>query len=654
MNLSNKPITQISLNSCIMALTLIKYIDYTFGGEIMGFIPYNSRDLFFKNKFGSVSAGEEIHLRLVLPRSFCCSGAVFMLRRDDGAYEELSMLWAGMCGDDAEIWDIHTTIKTEGLYWYHFDYFSSYGRSSVLQTQDGIGDFSGNSLARKDWQLTVTEKDFTTPDWLKGGIIYQIFPDRFYNSGTKKENVPTDRVIRKDWGNEPEWRPTHDGKVLNNDFFGGDLKGIEEKLPYLKDLGITCIYLNPIFESHSNHRYDTADYSKIDPTLGTEKDFRNLCKSAKELGIHIILDGVFSHTGDDSVYFNKKGRYSTLGAYNSTESPYYKWYKFTNYPNKYQSWWGFETLPEVIEEGEEYRNFINGKGGIIEKWLEAGASGFRLDVADELPDIFIDELRARLKETNPQALLMGEVWEDATTKHSYGSRRRYLLGSQFDSVMNYPFANAIIDFCRSGKAEYFMSEVSQIVENYPKQCLDVMMNHIGTHDTERAITKIAGESCEYRDRAWQSCHSLGDKYQKGVELLKCAVALQFTLPGVPSVYYGDEAGMEGYKDPFNRGCYPWGNENLELLDFYRTMGRIRTENPVFRKGYFSPVSSMLGCVAYRRHDENGDIMVIVNRNEHPISYRLPDYYANPKALYGNNPENQEVYIDGCSFVILSL
>ena len=620
----------------------------------MGFIPYNSRDLFFKNKFGSIEAGEEIHLRLVIPRSFCCSGATLMLRLDDGNYEELAMSWAGMSGDDAEIWNIHTTIEKEGLYWYHFDYFSSYGRSSILQTQDGIGDFSGNFLARKDWQLTVTEKDFTTPDWLKGGIIYQIFPDRFYNSGAKKENVPADRIMRDDWGNEPEWRPTPQGKVLNNDFFGGDLKGIEEKLPYLKDLGVSCIYLNPIFESHSNHRYDTADYSKIDPTLGTEKDFASLCKSAKKHGIRIILDGVFSHTGDDSVYFNKKGRYSTLGAYNSAESPYYKWYKFTNFPDKYQSWWGFETLPEVIEEGEEYRNFINGKGGIIEKWLKAGANGFRLDVADELPDIFIDELRVRLKETKPDALLMGEVWEDATTKHSYGSRRRYLLGSQFDSVMNYPFANAIIDFCRNGKAEYFMSTIMQIVENYPKQCLDVMMNHIGTHDTERAITKIAGESCEYRDRKWQSEHSLGDKYQKGVELLKCAVALQFTLPGVPSVYYGDEAGMEGYKDPFNRGCYPWGNENKELLDFYKTMGRIRRENSVFEKGFFSPVSSMLGCVAYRRHDENGDIMVIVNRNEHPISYRLPDYYSNSKALYGNNPENQEVQIDGCSFVILSL
>ena len=620
----------------------------------MGFIPYNSRDIFFKDKFGSISAGEEIHLRLCLPRSFCCSRAILMLRRDDGHYEERDMLWAGMADENTEIWDIHTTIETEGLYWYHFDYISSYGRSSILQTEGGIGDFVGAPTARKDWQLTVTERDFTTPDWLKGGIIYQIFPDRFYNSGAKKENVPEDRILRTDWGNEPEWRPTPEGKVLNNDFFGGDLKGIGEKLPYLKDLGVTCIYLNPIFESHSNHRYDTADYGKIDPLLGTEEDFKKLCKDAKKQGIHIILDGVFSHTGDDSVYFNRKGRYNTLGAYNSPESPYYKWYKFTNYPDKYQSWWGFVTLPEVIEEGEEYRNFINGKGGIIEKWLKAGADGFRLDVADELPDIFIDELRARLKETKPDALLMGEVWEDATTKHSYGSRRRYLLGSQFDSVMNYPFANAILDFCRSGKAESFMSTVMQIVENYPKQCLDVMMNHIGTHDTERAITKIAGESCEYRDRQWQSCHSLGDKYEKGIGLLKCAVALQYTLPGVPSVYYGDEAGLEGYKDPFNRGCYPWGNENRELIDFYKTMGKIRKENSVFQKGYFSPVSSMLGCVAYRRHDENGNVMVIVNRNEHSISYRLPYDFENSFALYGANPENGEVFIDGCSFVILSL
>lgn len=619
----------------------------------MGFVPFNSRDLFFKNKFGSIEMGEEIHLRLCLPRSFCCRGAMFMLRRDDGEYEEKPMFWAGMCDSDTEIWDIHTSVEKEGLYWYHFDYDSSYGRSSILQTTDGIGAFSHSFGTKTDWQLTVTEKNFTTPDWLKGGIIYQIFPDRFYNSGSKKENVPTDRIMRTDWGNEPEWRYNPENKILNNDFFGGDLKGIEEKLPYLRDLGVTCIYLNPIFESHSNHRYDTADYSKIDPVLGTEKDFKDLCKSAKKFGIHIILDGVFSHTGDDSIYFNRKGRYNSLGAYNSPESPYYSWYKFTDYPEKYQSWWGFVTLPEIVEEDENYRNFINGKGGIVEKWLKAGADGFRLDVADELPDVFIDELRARLKETKPDALLMGEVWEDATTKHSYGSRRRYLLGSQFDSVMNYPFANAILDFCRNGKAEEFMHTIMDIVENYPKQCLDVMMNHIGTHDTERAITKIAGESCEYRDREWQSQHSLGDNYNKAVTLLKCAAVLQYTLPGVPSLYYGDEAGMEGYKDPFNRGCYPWGNENRELIDFYKTLGKIRRENEVFKKGYFAPISSMLGCVAYCRYDEKDSIMVIVNRNEHPITYHLPDDFKNAHTILNSSVENGAVYIDGCSFSILA-
>ena len=619
----------------------------------MSFVPYNSRDLFFKDKFGSVQMGEEIHFRLVLPRSFCCTGTILMIRRDDENFIEKPMTWAGMCGDDCEIWDITTSIDREGLYWYHFDYCSSYGRSSILEIMDGVGGFVGSFGAKNDWQLTVYEKKFTTPDWLKGGIIYQIFPDRFYNSGKEKSNVPTDRVLRSDWGNEPEWKPTAQGKVLNNDFFGGDLKGIEEKLTYLKELGVNCIYLNPIFEAHSNHRYDTADYSKIDAILGTEDDFKSLCKSAKELGIHIILDGVFSHTGDDSVYFNKKGRYKTLGAYNSTESPYYNWYKFTNYPDKYQSWWGFETLPEVIEEGKEYREFINGEGGIVEKWLSLGADGFRLDVADELPDIFIDELRDRLKKTKHDALLMGEVWEDATTKHSYGYRRRYLLGKQFDSIMNYPFANAIIDFCKTGKAESFMSTIMRIVENYPKQCLDVMMNHIGTHDTERAITKIVGESCEYRDRAWQSCHKLSDEqYAEGVRLLKCATALQYTLPGVPSIYYGDEAGMQGYKDPFNRGCYPWGNENTELVEFYKALGTLRNNHSAFKKGDFLPVSYMLGCVAYRRKDENEDIIIIVNRNNHSISYCVPEDFKNSKTLWGNDIADRDVAIDGYSFAIL--
>lgn len=618
----------------------------------MSFIPFKSRETFFKSKFGSINSGEEITFRLLMPRYFNISAAYFMVQKDGEDLCEYKMEWENTCGDDAESYTVTVPFNSEGLYFYHFDYMGAFGRSSVLSSGDGIGAFCGESDYLTQWQLTVSKK-FDTPEWLKGGIIYQIFPDRFYNSGKYHKNIPEGRILRSDWGGEPYFRPDRNGEVLNNDYFGGDLLGIEEKLPYLKDLGVNCIYLNPIFEAHSNHRYNTADYSKIDPLLGDEEDFCRLCKSADEMGIKIILDGVFSHTGDDSIYFNKKGRYPSLGAYQSTGSEYYKWYKFSSFPDKYESWWGFKTLPEVKEEEESYREFICGENGIIAKWLKKGTSGFRLDVADELPDVFLDDLNKILKKTKPDALLLGEVWEDATNKFSYGERRRYLLGDQFDSVMNYPFAEAILNFCREADAEKFMSAVMTVIENYPKQCLDVMMNHIGTHDTVRAITRLAGESSEYRDREWQSSHKLDFfQYKIGVERLKLAVGLQYTLPGVPSIYYGDEAGMQGYRDPFNRGCYPWGSENHELLEFYKTMGKIRNENKVFREGVFTPVSAALGCVAYTRGDENGEIMVIANRNTHEINYNLPEIYSNSKALYGENAKNGSVKIPSCSFVIL--
>lgn len=619
----------------------------------MNFIPFNSRSTYFKSKFGSITTGEAVVFRIAVPCSYNIGGAFLMVKKDGEAFTEYKMNYEMQTGEDSESYTVTVEIPACGLYFYHFDFLGAFGRGSIMNSGDGIGAFSDGSRCLTDWQLTVSKK-FDTPDWLKGGIIYQIFPDRFMNSGTDKKNVPTDRIVRSDWGGEPYFRPDKNGEVLNNDYFGGDFEGIRQKLPYLKGLGVTCIYLNPIFEAHSNHRYNTADYSKIDPLLGDEKDFEKLCKSADKLGIKIILDGVFSHTGDDSVYFNKKGRYNEVGAYQSESSEYSKWYKFQRFPDKYESWWGFKTLPEVKEEDESYREFICGEDGIAAKWLNLGAGGFRLDVADELPDVFLDDLKIAVKRTKPDALLLGEVWEDATNKFSYGVRRRYLLGDQLDSVMNYPFAEAILEFCRTGNAEQFMSGVMNIVENYPKQCLDVMMNHIGTHDTVRAITRLAGESSEYRDREWQSSHKLSIfEYKQGVERLKLAAALQYTLPGVPSVYYGDEAGLQGYRDPFNRGCYPWGNENRELIDFYKTLGKIRAENSAFKEGQFKPVSAFLGCVAYIREGSSNSIMLIANRNVHEICYKLPQDFSESTPLYGENPENGSVYVPACSFVILA-
>jgi len=466
----------------------------------------------------------------------------------------------------------------------------------------------------------VYDGAYKTPDWLAGGILYQIFPDRFASSGKAKENVPTDRTLHENWLDQPDWKPNAQGIVTNSDFFGGDLKGIEEKLDYLASLGVTCIYLNPIFESHSNHRYDTANYEKIDPLLGDEEDFRSLCAAAKERNIHVLLDGVFSHTGSDSIYFNREGRYGDGGAYRSQSSPYYPWYSFRSWPNDYECWWNFITLPNVREENPAYDNYINGEDGIIRHWLEAGASGWRLDVADELPDCFIDDLRVAVKTEKPDGILLGEVWEDATTKFSYGTRRRYLLGVQLDSVMNYPFAEAVTDFARNGVAESFESSVMTIIENYPKEALDVLMNHIGTHDTERAITKIAGEKSDYRDRQWQSEHSLSEEeYKRGVKLLKLCTAIQYTLPGVPCVYYGDEAGMEGYRDPFNRACYPWGHEDENLIAWYRYLGLLRQEHgDILKDGGLRSVYAHNNVLSFERYveTEGGEdaLFVAVNRS----------------------------------------
>ncbi|MCQ2479536.1 MAG: glycoside hydrolase family 13 protein [Clostridia bacterium] len=595
------------------------------------YIPFNSGKDYHKYPFGAVQNETEVTFRIILPRNFCCTGARIIIEKDGEYEKKIPMSWDCMQGDSEEWWKIQITFDEIGLYFYHFEYDSNFGVSGIYSNaggQDGVLSGSGES-----WQLTVYDKNFKTPDWIKGGIFYQIFPDRFCFSGEEKANVPSDRIFRTDYSNEPYWKPDENGKTLNNDYFCGDLKGIENKLPYLASLGVSCVYLNPIFEAHSNHRYDTGNYEKIDPLLGTEKDFESLCQKGEELGVKIILDGVFSHTGSDSKYFNKEGRYNTLGAYESKNSEYYKWYKFKEWPDDYECWWGVKILPEIIEETPEFIEYISGKEGIAKRWLSHGAGGWRLDVADELPDEFLDSFRKSVKEQNPDALIIGEVWEDASNKSSYGKRRRYLQGQQLDSVMNYPFADAIIDFVRNGTAENFNKAVVKITENYPKPVIDVLMNNIGTHDTQRAITALAGESCEYKDRQWQSGRFLtAEQKELGKILLKEAAVLQFTLPGVPCIYYGDEAGMEGYKDPFNRGFYPWGNEDKELVEFYKALGRLRRENREFFDGRYSTVSATLGCVAFTRGE---NILVIANSNSHSIKYYFPQEWNNCQKIFGD-------------------
>lgn len=580
---------------------------------------FNSRDRSYKSIISALATDEKCKFRIIVPRDCRCSRAVLAVTKENEETAYYGMFWAGMCGDDHEYWELHFSATTEGLYFYHFELDTPWGKSFVKNGGKGVGVFSADA---NEFQQTVYDKNFTTPDFLKGGIIYQIFPDRFYNSGTEKQNVPKSRVMRR-WGEEPFWKEEQMKGIWNNDYFGGDLKGIEEKLPYIKELGVSCIYINPIFEAHSNHRYDTADYEKIDPLLGTESDLKSLCKKAKEIyGISIILDGVFSHTGCDSKYFNMYKHYDSIGAYNSKDSPYYGWYKFIDYPDDYHAWWGIKLLPEVIEENESYRAYICGENGILRKWLRCGVSGWRLDVADELPDVFLDDLREAVKAENKNAVIIGEVWEDATNKFAYGERRRYLLGRQLDSVMNYPFADAVLDFVRFGSGAAFFDTVMEIVENYPPCVLHILMNHIGTHDTVRALTRLAGPDPEGYDRKWQHAHNTLSKYDyhKGVSMLKMASLIQFTLPGVPSVYYGDEVGMQGMKDPFNRGCMEWEDQNTELLKWYRRLSQIRNGCKALADGEFHIVFCEGSTIAYSRESKNASCLVAVNNSAQTVKF----------------------------------
>ena len=616
-------------------------------------VIFNSRDKSYKSIVSALATDEKCKFRLIIPRDMRCSSATLAIAKEDCDTVYYGMFWAGMYGDSHEIWELHFSATTEGLYFYHFELDTPWGRSFVKNVGSGIGELN---IDADEFQQTVYDKNFKTPDFLKGGIIYQIFPDRFYKSKQKKKNVPSTRVMRE-WGEEPFWAEEQMNGIWNNDYFGGDLKGIEEKLPYIKDLGVNCIYLNPIFEAHSNHRYDTADYEKIDSLLGDESDLKHLCRVAKEeYGISIILDGVFSHTGCDSKYFNIYNRYDSIGAYNSKESPYYSWYKFIDYPDDYRSWWGIKLLPEIIEEDENYREYICGKNGILRKWLRCGISGWRLDVADELPDVFLDDLRCAVKEENENAIIIGEVWEDATNKFAYNERRRYLLGRQLDSVMNYPFADAILNFVRFENAGYFFDQIMSIIENYPPQVLNVLMNHIGTHDTERAITRLAGPDNDGRDREWQHNHNTLTSYDylKGISMMKMASLIQFTLPGVPSIYYGDEIGMQGMKDPFNRACMTWDNQNTELLKWYKRLGEIRNGFGVFVDGEFVPVYCDNSSIAYERRDENEAVLVAINNSDDEAYICVGDEWNNSYCHFDFECKNGIITLPPRRYTLLSV
>lgn len=607
-------------------------------------VEHDSRNAAFRNPLGAVEAGSHVRLAVRVEGVSEASGELRIWR--DGAGEQRLALREEKEGES--IWlSSFLSMPEEGtLVWYRFELELDGRRFICGQDKDelgGMGDWSEDELP--SFQITVYDRGADTPAWFRKSVMYQIFPDRFF----RKEGVPVPSkrgaVLHTMWNDTPQYYRDTNGDILAYDFFGGNLAGIREKLPYLKDLGITVLYLNPVFEAQSSHRYDTGDYMKIDPMLGTNEDFALLCKDAKRMGIRVILDGVFSHTGADSRYFNMFGTYEGPGAFESKKSPYYEWYDFQDYPKKYTSWWGVGVLPAVKETTPSYMDFIiRLEDSVLHHWHNAGISGWRLDVLDELPEAFSQAFYKELKKTDPEAVLIGEVWEDASHKVSYGKLRTYLCGHEADGVMNYPLRDAIISFLL-GETDggHAAKIVTSLAENYPKHNFYSLMNLLGSHDTPRLLSVLGGmpdlhEKTQYEQGTYRLPK---EKLVQGQKRARLAMLWQMTFPGVPSIYYGDEIGLQGGKDPFNRGPYDWENGDRELREFAAEAVKLRCKNAALQTGEFIQLSSVGDIYAFARtvrHGadvfgeaaDNGVFVTVLNRStelEHEISISVGDFAA---------------------------
>ena len=574
---------------------------------------FDSRDTRYKQPYGAVPSGTVVQLTLRPPRSGGFSKGVLIAyfeHRQEERHEQ-PMTWAGLDGDRDVFQTALDTGDYVGLVWYSFRLEGLDGR------QEELGPY----------QLTVYDGAEDVPEWFGEGVTYQIFPDRF-----RRTRVPNPtgmvggRSVHTGWDEEPEYRPDQNGEVRNRDFFGGSLAGVLEKLPYLRGLGVDTLYFCPVFEAPENHRYGTGDYEKIDPMLGTEADFRALCDAAHQLGMRVMLDGVFNHQAFVSRYFNGDGSYPDVGAAQSQDSPYYPWYHFSHWPDHYDSWWGIYSLPAVDESQPTYRDFIfAGENSIIRRWLNAGADGWRLDVADELPDDFVHGIHAAARQAKPDAVVIGEVWEDGSNKIAYGVRRKHILGGHCDGLMNYPFRNALLSFLLGDDAFHFKQAMETIRENYPPFAWRSAMNFLGTHDTPRILTLLGvGGDGKDHSKDWRDAFRMSDEqYQRGRARLRLGALVLFAFPGSPTIYYGDEAGLEGFEDPFNRRTFPWGREDEELLAWYRALGAARGQLEALRRGELTWLHTRGRVLAFLRGEGERAVLAAVNAGDRPEAITLP-------------------------------
>lgn len=598
---------------------------------------------------GAFVQDDTLTLSVRVPRALCASSVLMLLYRDDDMSKREIAAHLAEFDHAYDIYSLELDLGElcldgkSGLFYYTF----------VIDTPHGVlysgrdGSLTTDSGSASGIQLTVYSRGMRVPEKYSGGMMYQIFVDRFYDGG--RPIAPAEGKVRNpDWQNgTPQYAENPGDALDNNEFFGGNLFGVADKLDYMSSLGVDTLYLCPVFEAASNHKYDAGDYEKIDTMFGGEEAFDRLVSECKSRGMKLILDGVFNHTGADSKYFNKFGNYDSVGAYNSENSDYFNWYSFESYPDKYRCWWGVKILPAVDSTNPSWQEYICGESGIIRRYLKRGIDGWRLDVADELSDEFLDKLKAAARTEDPDALVIGEVWEDASSKIAYDRRRRYFRGKQLDSVMNYPLKEAVIDFVLTRNSERLCTTARELWAHYPTEVSHALMNFLGTHDTERILTVLADVGTkEMTNRELASFRLTSKQRRLAKDRLKLAWTLLCAFPGMPCIYYGDEVGMEGGRDPFNRRPYIWGHEDRELLTFYKIIGAVRRAEPLFSKGELEIVDTGCPSQFMLRRKYNGKCLyVAVNLSD--ASWEI-EFGSEPRRLIGKGRCGRFVTLESMS------
>ncbi len=604
---------------------------------------HHSRDAKCKEPYGALAQNERVNLTL-----YIAADEEALISRVDLVYHYgLNEFMSGKSRMHAAplcyLPDLHQPMVpytfrlrapgTKGLLFYYFQIHFKDGRAPIYihkeaaplagalvsEHEPRVGFASGDQEA---FRITIYDDALKTPDFFKGRLMYQIFPDRFARGEdatfrmeqAKRQSNAKERIFHESFHEDVDFLGKPETGYMACDFFGGTLLGIQNHLDDLREMGVSILYFNPIFRARSNHRYDAADYMQIDPLLGDEEDFRRLCAEAAARRMKIVLDVSFSHTGADSRYFNKYGRFDSIGAWQEAKgeglSDYSSWYHFyqplgaalqEGQEPVYESWWGFTDLPSVNENDLQFRDYILGEEGVVRHWLRQGAEGFRLDVSDELPDDFLRDLYHTVKTEKPSALVLGEVWEDASAKISYGHYRDFVYGNTHDSVMGYPFRNAVIRFIKGQSDAAQMNEaLEEIREHYPPEIFAVSMHHLGTHDTARFVTEVAGAP-DPGTRELQVKQTLSQSQrERGERAYLLAASLMLAYPGMPSIYYGDEYGMEGYRDPFNRRPIE-RNRKTPLTAAIKRLGRLRQAHTVLETGHYRLLHAEGSVFAFERY-----------------------------------------------------